>query len=74
MVVRGEKLEGTRGSVNRLWIRTGALFLGSSASVQLCWVNVKGCYVRLVISAYVLCVLGFSDWMYINLNRRDSRI
>jgi hypothetical protein len=35
---------------------------------------VKGCCVRLVMSAYVLCVSEFFCRMYIDSNRRDSRI
>jgi hypothetical protein len=35
---------------------------------------VKGCSVWLVMSVYVSCVSGFSCRMYIDLNRRDSRI
>jgi hypothetical protein len=42
--------------------------------IQLCWVNVKGCRVQLVMSACVSCVSDFSSKMYIDSNRRDSRI
>jgi hypothetical protein len=59
---------------NKLGIVSGALFLGSSDSVQLYWISVKGCRVRLIMSAYVSCVLGFSCMIYIDWNHRDSQI
>jgi hypothetical protein len=62
-------------------------FLGSSESVQLCWVSVKGCHVRglpagSICRAYVnwrgkrTCRGGqvFPCRVYIDSNRRDSRL
>jgi hypothetical protein len=73
MVVRREKLgDGlTDRSVDVLWIRMGALFLESSEKG---WVNVKGCHVHLVMSAYMSCLSGFSRRMYIDSNYHDSLI
>jgi hypothetical protein len=65
----------------------GALFLGSSESVQLCWLSVIGCHVRgppvrSVCRAYVdwhgkrtrRANRGFPCRVYIDSNHRDSRI
>jgi hypothetical protein len=70
-----------------LGVESGALFLGSSESVQLCWVGVKGCHIRgptigSVRRAYVdWCGKGtyhigrvFPCRVYIDSNRRDSQI
>jgi hypothetical protein len=70
-----------------LRIVSGALFLGSSDSVQLCRRLVKGCHIR-GLSAWSLC-RAYVDWcgkrtchvgrvfpcrVYIDSNRRNSRI
>jgi hypothetical protein len=65
---------GPVGLTAGLRVESGVLFLGSSASVQLCWVSVKGCRVWPVMSAYVSCISGLSGRMYIDSNRRDSQI
>jgi hypothetical protein len=57
-----------------LCIRMEPFFLCSSDSVQLYWVSMKGCRVWYVIGAYISCVSGFSCRMYIDSNRRESRI
>jgi hypothetical protein len=77
----------TGRSTGMLWIVSGALFLGSSDSVQLCRWLMKSCYVwRLPIGsvhrAYVewhekrTCHIGliFPCRVYIDSNRRDSQI
>jgi hypothetical protein len=74
-------------SVGVLWIVSGALFLRSGDSVQLCRRLVKGCHVRgppegSVRRTYVdwrvkrTCHVGriFPGRVYIDLNRRDSQI
>jgi hypothetical protein len=61
-------------SADVLWIGMGALFLGSSDFVQLCWVSAKGCHVRLIMSTCMSCVSGSSYRMYIDSNHRDSQI
>jgi hypothetical protein len=35
---------------------------------------VKGCHVRVIMSAYVSCVSNFSFRVYIDLNHRNSQI
>jgi hypothetical protein len=75
------------GSVDRstdvLWIVSGALFLGSSDSVQLCRRLMKGCHVRgspvgsvrgLAWEAYMSCCRISPYRGYIDSNRHDSRI
>jgi hypothetical protein len=52
----------------------GPYFSGAVGFVQLYWVSVKGCCVRLVVSVYVLCVLGFSCRMYIDSNGPNTHI
>jgi hypothetical protein len=76
MIVKGEKLDGRLADwlADVLWIGTGAIFLWSNEPVELYWVSVKGCRLRLVISMYVVRVSGFSCRIYTDLNRRDSRI
>jgi hypothetical protein len=76
MVVRGEKLGGDMqiGHLVHYGLGGEPFFLRAVESVQLCWVNVKGFHVRLVISAYISCVSSFSYKMYINLNHCNSRI
>jgi hypothetical protein len=77
----------TDRSAGVLGIVSGALFLGSSDSVQLYRWLVEGCHVRgpptgSVRRAYMdwrgkrMCRVGriFPYRMYIDLNRRDSRI
>jgi hypothetical protein len=77
----------TDWSAGALWIVSGTLFLRSSGHVQLCWRLVKGCHVQgppagSVRRAYVdwrgkrTCRVGqvFPYRVYINSNRRDSRI
>jgi hypothetical protein len=65
MIVLGEKLSWVPWTTQPGWeVESGALFLGSSESVQLCCVNVKDCHVRgspvgNVCPAYVACWLGF---------------
>jgi hypothetical protein len=47
MVVLGEKLRWVPRTTQSGWeVESGALFLRSSESVQLCWVSVKGYHVR----------------------------
>jgi hypothetical protein len=47
MAVLGEKLRRVPRTTQSGWeVESGALFLGSSESVQLCWVSVKGCHVQ----------------------------
>jgi hypothetical protein len=86
MAVLGEKLRRVPRTTHLGWeVESGALFLRSSESVQLCWVSVKGCHVqgppiRSVRRAYVdWC--GNHTWhvgwvfpcrLYIDSNRRDS--
>jgi hypothetical protein len=41
-------------------VDSGALFLGSGESVQLCWVSVKGCHIRGLPTESV-CV-AYVDW------------
>jgi hypothetical protein len=88
MAVLGEKLRWVPQTTQPGWeVELGALFLGSSESVQLCWVSVKGCHVRglpvgSVRQTYVdwrgkhACRVGrvFPCRVYIDSNRRDSRI
>jgi hypothetical protein len=78
----------THGWVSRrAGLVSGTLFLGSSDSVQLCRRLMEGCHVRgpptgSVRRAYVdwcgkrMCRVGrvFPCRVYIDLNRRDSRI
>jgi hypothetical protein len=46
MAVLGEKLRRVPRTTQPGWeVESGALFLGSSESVQLYWVGVKGCRV-----------------------------
>jgi hypothetical protein len=88
MAVLEEKLRQVPRTTQPGWeVEPGALFLGSSESVQLCWVRVKGCHVRgppagSVRRAYVDW-RGKHTWhvhrvfpcrVYINLNRCDSWI
>jgi hypothetical protein len=74
-------------SVGMLWIVSGALFLGSSDSVQLCRWLMKGCHVRgppagSIRRAYMdwrgkhTCRVGqvFPGRVYIDSNHRDYRI
>jgi hypothetical protein len=74
-------------SAGVLWIMSGALFLRSSDSIQLCRWFVKGCHIwglptGSVRRAYVdwrekcMCYIDrvFPYRVYINSNRRDSRI
>jgi hypothetical protein len=88
MAVLGEKLRQVPRTIQPGWeVESGAFFLGSSESVQLCWVSVKGCHVwgsptGSIHWAYVdWC--GKRTWhvdqvfpyrVYIDSNRRDSRI
>jgi hypothetical protein len=88
MVVLGEKLRWVPWTTQPgREVESGALFLGSSESVQLCWVGVKGYRVwgppaGSVRRAYVnwcgkrTCRVGqvFPYRVYIDLNCRDSRI
>jgi hypothetical protein len=88
MAVLGEKLRRVPWTTQPgREVESGALFLGSSESVQLCWVGVKGYCVRgplagSVRRAYVdwrgkrMCRVGwvFPYRVYIDLNHRDSRI
>jgi hypothetical protein len=84
----GEKLRWVPRTTQPGWeVESGALFLRSSESVQLCWVSVKDCHVRgppteNVCRAYVDW-RGKRTWrvgqvfpcrVYIDSNRRDSRI
>jgi hypothetical protein len=47
MIVLEEKLRWVSWTTQPGWeVESGALFLGSSESVQLCWVGVKGCRIR----------------------------
>jgi hypothetical protein len=46
MVVFVEKLRRVPRATQLGEVESGAIFLGSSESVQLCWVSVKGCHVR----------------------------
>jgi hypothetical protein len=47
MAMLGEKLRRVPWTTQLGWeVESGALFIGSSESVQLCWVSVKGCHVR----------------------------
>jgi hypothetical protein len=88
MAVLGEKLRRVPWTTQLGWeVESGALFLGSSESVQLCWVSVKDCHVRgppteSVHRAYVDW-RGKRTWrvgrvfpcrVCINSNRRDSQI
>jgi hypothetical protein len=73
MVVLGEKLRWVPQATQPGWeVESGAPFLGSSESIQLCWVSVKGCHVRwpccrkhmhglcgLALEAYVSCWSDF---------------
>jgi hypothetical protein len=76
MTVMGEKL-GRDPQIGQLVcceLGQEPFFSGAVGSVQLCWVSIKGYRVRLVMSAYMSCVLGFSCRMYINSNHHDSQI
>jgi hypothetical protein len=88
MAVLEEKLRRVPRTTQPGWeVESGALFLRSSESVQLCWVSVKDCHVRgppteNVCRAYVDW-RGKRTWrvgqvfpcrVYIDSNRRDSRI
>jgi hypothetical protein len=66
----------TRKSINRRAedVVRSPFFSRTVGSIQLHWVSVKGCLIRLVVSAYVSCVSGFSCRMYIDSNHRDSQI
>jgi hypothetical protein len=83
--------EARYGPVGRstgvLWIMSGALLLGGSESVQICWWLVKGYHIRgppagSVRRAYMdwrrkrTCCVGriFPYRVYIDSNHRDSRI
>jgi hypothetical protein len=47
MVVLWEKLRRVPRATQPGWeVESGALFLGSSEFIQLCWVSVKGCHVK----------------------------
>jgi hypothetical protein len=88
MTVLGEKLRWVlRTTQPGRGVESGALFLGSSEFVQLCWVDVKGCHVQGLPTGSVH--VAYVDWrgkrtchvdrvfpcrMYIDLNHRDSRI
>jgi hypothetical protein len=76
MAVRGEKLgEDMWMSKQACWgLCQELFFLRAIGSIQLYWVNVKGCHIRLVRSAYVSCVFDFSYMMYIDSHHRDSQI
>jgi hypothetical protein len=88
MDVLGEKLRRVPRTTQPGWeVESGALFLGSNASVQSCWQLVKGCHVRgpptgSVRRVYVdwhgkrTCHIGqiFPYRVYIDSNRRSSRI
>jgi hypothetical protein len=76
MAAKGEKLGGDP-QINQptVWfLCRGPYFSGVVGSVQLYQGSVKGCHIRLVMSAYVSFVSGFSYMMYIDLNHRDSWI
>jgi hypothetical protein len=88
MTVLGEKLRWVPLTTQPGWeVESGALFLGSSESVQLYWVSVKSCHVRgpptgSIRRAYVdwhekrtyyVCWV-FPCRVYIDSNRRDSQI
>jgi hypothetical protein len=67
---------GTHRSVNQ---RVGDVvespfFSGVVGFVEHYWVSMKCFHIRLVISAYISCVLGFSCRMYIDSNHCNSRI
>jgi hypothetical protein len=47
MAVLGEQLRRVMRITQLGWeMESGALFLGSNESIQLCWVSVKGCHIR----------------------------
>jgi hypothetical protein len=84
---RETRYRPTDWSVGVLWIVSGALFLGSSDSVQLCRRLMKGCHIRglpvgSIRQAYMdwhgnhMCRVDrvFPYKVYIDSNRRDSRI
>jgi hypothetical protein len=73
MAITGEKIGHDHHSAE-LEVVLGELFLGSSESVQLYWISVKGCHVRPIMSVYVSCVSGFSCRMHIDSNHHDSQI
>jgi hypothetical protein len=61
MAVLGEKLRQVPRTTQPGWeVESGVLFLGSSESVQLCWVSVKGYHVRGLPTESVRVV--FVDW------------
>jgi hypothetical protein len=88
MAMLGEKLRWVPWTTQPGWeVESGALFLGSSESVQLCWVSVKGCHVWAPPVGSIHRV--YVDWcekrmwrvgrvfpyrVYIDSNHRDSRI
>jgi hypothetical protein len=73
-------------SASVLGMMLGALFLGCSDSVQLCWVSIKGCYTSLreihIVEGHtwtehgirMACGSDFLCRVYINSNHRDSQI
>jgi hypothetical protein len=88
MVVLGEKLRRVLWTTQSGWeVESGALFLGSGESVQLCWVSVKGCHVRGPLAGSIR--RAYVDWrekrtwrvgqvfpcrVYIDSNHRNSWI
>jgi hypothetical protein len=61
MAVLGEKLRQVSRATQSCWeVESGALFLGSSASVQLCWWLMKGCYMRTTWDTYGRG--AYTDW------------
>jgi hypothetical protein len=88
MTMLGEKLRRVPWTTQSGWeVNLGTLFLGSSESIQLYWVGVKGCRVRRPPARSVHQM--YVDWygkrtcrvdqvfpcrVYIDSNRRDSRI
>jgi hypothetical protein len=88
MTMLGEKLRRVPQTAQPGWeVKSGALFLRSSESAQLCWVSVKGCHVQRPLAGSI-CV-AYVDWrgkrtcrvdqvflcrVYIDSNHRDSRI
>jgi hypothetical protein len=88
MVMLGEKLRRVPWTAQSGWeVESWVLFLGSSESIQLCWVDVKCCHIR-GSPAGSVCV-AYVDWhvkhtchvdqvfpcrVYIDSNRHDSQI
>jgi hypothetical protein len=70
MIVLGEKLRWVSRATQPGWeVESGALFLGSSESVQLYWVSVKGCHVRGPPAGSVR--MAYVDWHVKHTRRVD---